>query len=374
MKQIHNKIHEFSKFEVSLMKQLINEANIHIRKTYPNPRVAAAIYKNDKIISIGVHQKKGTDHAEQIAIKAAKSKAKGANIMITLEPCTHTGSTPPCVDAIIKAGIKKVVFASFDPFSKVVQNPAKKILSDNNIEVQSGLFDSEAQSLNHDYFYAHKNKRPWVHLKAAMSLDGKIALHNKKSKYLTGQKSLQKVHEIRSTVAAIVIGANTLIYDNPSLTIRFDFFKKNNIEPYIFVIGTHFDTKKKFEIFNSEYKTILVSSDKNLSEKNTFFTEVWNQDLKNNEFDWDTFLNRCYQNDLFSVLLEGGARIFSSALKQNIVNEYSFFIAPKLIGDNSALAVVDFGQINDLDNIMNLSNAKVETLGDDFLVSGYFKE
>ena len=217
---------KFSDFESLLMKRLINDANIHIRKPYPNPRVAAAIYKKEVVISVGVHQKKSQDHAEVIAIKSAKQSIKGASIMITLEPCTHHGSTPPCVDAIIKAEISEVVFAIRDPFSKVNSNPAEKILKAHKIKVRYGLLEDEAKQLNRDYFYAHENKKPWVHLKAAMSLDAKIALSNNKSKYITGPSSLNKVHLFRSQVAAIVIGHNTLQQDDPSLTIRYDYIKK----------------------------------------------------------------------------------------------------------------------------------------------------
>ena len=371
MKQIHNKHSEFSEFEKSLMKQLLHIANIHIRKPYPNPKVAAAIYKDETVISIGVHQKKGCDHAEVLAIKQAEEPIKGASIMVTLEPCTHKGSTPACVDAIIKSGIKKVIFACFDPFSAVQQNPAKEILKQHNIDVKTGLLEKEALNLNHDYFYAHTYKKPWVHLKAAMSLDGKIALHNNKSKYITGKESLQRVHELRSKVAAIIIGANTLKEDDPSLTIRFDYLLKDNVTPVLIVIGSTINPKTHYKIFESGYKTILVTSTNLLTTENTFFSEVWFQPLLNQEFDWGLFMKKCYEENLFSVMLEGGSHIFSSALQHKIVNQYSFFIAPKLVGDNSALPVVNFGNIDNLEDVMNLDNMSVEKLGRDILVTGY---
>jgi diaminohydroxyphosphoribosylaminopyrimidine deaminase / 5-amino-6-(5-phosphoribosylamino)uracil reductase len=361
----------FSDFEILLMKRLINEANIHIRKPYPNPRVAAAIYKNETVISVGVHQKKTHDHAEVIAIKLAQESVKGASIMITLEPCTHHGSTPPCVNAIINSGINEVVFASRDPFSKVTDNPAEKILKQHNIDVRYGLLDKEAKKLNHDYFYAHSNKRPWVHLKAAMSLDAKIALSNNKSKYITGPESLKKVHLFRSQIAAIVIGHTTLQQDDPSLTIRYDYNIESNRPPAIIVIGSKIDITKHYKIFDSGFKTILVTSNNALSNKNTKFSEVWVQELKNSELNWDLFLKKCYESNVFSVFLEGGANLFSSAFKNNVVNQYSFFIAPKLIGDNQAISVVNFGKTESLDSVLDLSNATVESVGNDFLVSGY---
>ena len=362
---------KFSKFESLLMKRLINEAQIHIRKPYPNPRVAAAIFKDENVISIGVHQKKSTDHAEVIAIKAAKKSVRGASIMITLEPCTHFGSTPPCVDAIINAEIAEVIFAVCDPFSKVNENPAEKILKQHNIKVRYGLLAKEAKYLNHDYFYAHSNKRPWVHLKAAMSLDAKIALSDYTSKYITGSEALKKVHFFRSQVSAIVIGHNTLKQDDPSLTIRYDYYKDTHIKPIIIVIASNIDTKKHYKIFDSSYKTILVTSNKKLLNQNTKFSEVWIQNLKNKEFNWNTFLKTCYDKNLFSIFLEGGASVFSSAFKHKIVNQYSFFIAPKLIGDRNAISVVDFGKAGSLDSVLELSKATIETVGNDFLVSGY---
>ena len=195
----------YSDFEHQLMKDLIEKASFYRGKTRPNPVVAAAVYRNNNVISIGVHQKAGLDHAEVIAIRKAAGNLNDVSLMVTLEPCTHYGKTPPCVQAIIDAGISDVVYAIKDPNPLMKNRSAYDIFTEAGISVRIGLCKELAYQLNRSYFYYHNNKKPYVILKAATSLDGKVALSTGESKYITSEESLKKVHHLRSCVDAITL-------------------------------------------------------------------------------------------------------------------------------------------------------------------------
>ncbi len=367
--QQHSK---FSSFETSLMKKLIKKAERYRGFTYPNPLVAAAIYKGSTVISYGVHKKHGDNHAEVDAIKQAKGSVKGASIMITLEPCTHTGLTPPCVSAIIKSEIKEVIFAVEDPCDLVRKKSAKTILEDHGIIVRSGLLRDEAYQLNHDYMYCHHNKKPFIHLKAGMSLDGKIALASGESCYITNELSRKKVHEIRSQVNAIVIGSGTLHNDNPKLTVRYDYLKKNQIPPSIIVFSNnHNIDKSSHAIFESGYRIILVTSNPKI--KGSHFSEVWliSNSKSINQIDLNVFLKKCYENKLYGLLIEGGSELYSTFLNAGIVNKCSFFIAPKLFGQADAKNFVELEKVTSLSDILTLDNIQIEQYGNDVCISGF---
>ncbi len=362
---------KFSEFETKLMKELIEKAKQFAGFTHPNPMVAAAIFDENNIISYVVHQKKGSVHAEVAAIEAAKGQARGASLMVTLEPCTHTGSTPPCVNAIIEAGIKEVIFAVEDPCELVRKQSAQQILADHGIVVRTGLLAKEVYQLNHDYMYSHQHKRPYIHVKAGMSLDGKIALSSGESCYITSESSRKKVHEMRSKVCGIVIGSGTLVADDPQLTIRHGYAKKDQVPPCLLVIGgSHIDTQQKYRIFKSGYRTILVTSDKN--QKNEWFSDIWViPKTANNEIDWAVFFQKCYENNLYSLLIEGGKKTFSSFLSAGVVNKCSFFMAPKLFGQTDAKSIVELPHMRTLDDALTLKNITINQYEDDVCITGF---
>jgi diaminohydroxyphosphoribosylaminopyrimidine deaminase/5-amino-6-(5-phosphoribosylamino)uracil reductase len=363
---------KFSFFETELMATLLEKAQEYQGKTHPNPLVAAAIYKDNTIISYGVHKKKGSHHAEVEAILSAKGETHGASLMVTLEPCTHTGATPPCVEAIINAGIKDVIYACDDPNEQVRKQGAQEILEAHGITVRSGLLAEDAINLNQAYMYAKRNKRPYIHLKAGMSLDGKIALASGESCYITNEASRKKVHEIRAGVDAIAIGMGTLVADNPKLTVRYNLLKDQQKAPKIIVIGQQF-LDKEYEIFKSGYETILATS--NESTIKNQFSDVWCiPDQENPGINWDYFLNKCYENDIYSVLIEGGRNLFSDVLTAGIVNQCSFFIAPKLFGQEDAISVVTLAPVHHLADVLSLTNIKSEQLDDNIYITGFCNE
>ena len=303
-------IQPFSKFEYKLMQQLFKKAKQFQGVTHPNPVVAACIYKQDSVLSYGVHKRKGGDHAEVDAIKKAKQIVSGASMMVTLEPCTHEGETPPCVNEIIRVGIKDVVYAINDPFEPVQLKRAKSILELAGVRVRVGLYKEDAQRLNEDYFYFHNHNRPLIHLKAAMSLDGRIALGTGESCYITNKQSREYVHELRSYSKAIMVGANTLKCDNPQLTIRYNKCKKNHVNPTLIVLSSSLDLSKRYAIFDSGYPTVLITSNPEHMKQASFFSDiVYIKSLPNNMFNWAEFFDFCVKRQLYSVFLEGGAQI-----------------------------------------------------------------
>jgi diaminohydroxyphosphoribosylaminopyrimidine deaminase/5-amino-6-(5-phosphoribosylamino)uracil reductase len=362
----------FSVFEELLMKRLLEEAEQFRGLTHPNPLVAAAVYSDERIISIGVHKKKGCDHAEVDALKQAGALAKGASLMVTLEPCTHTGSTGPCVTAILDAGISSVVYAINDVFSFVSNNPATPILEERGIRVRRGLLEKEAKQLNEAYFYAHSYKRPLLLLKAAMTLDGCIALKNGDSKYLSGEESLKRVHSIRANVNGIVIGKNTLETDNALCTVRYGGLKPGMSQPPVFVFGRSTEFLSSLALFSTPARKIYVTLIKNSDMQNPGFDAIWPVLESDSCINWSVFFKKCYEESIYSLLLEGGERLYSSALQSHNVSKGCFFITPKLMGANNGIALCKLGPKQSLKDIDNISFSKIEKLGSDVLISADF--
>ena len=361
----------FSDFEKRLMETLIQKASLMKGLTHPNPLVAAAVYRDETILGIGVHQEKGQDHAEVLALKAVDADVSGASMMVTLEPCTHQGSTPPCVEAIKQAGITSLVYAMQDPFNLVRQSPARAVLEAAGIQVRDGLCQTQALALNEGYAYFHQQKRPLVILKAGMSLDGRIALPGGKRQMLTGQSSLEAVHEIRAGVNGILVGRGTLELDDPLLTVRYDKACDGAPLPVVFVVASSLDRSRSFKIFDSGAKTVLLGTTESVvAQESAFDEQVFVGDGQGN-LDWQAFFEYCVNHDLYSILLEGGAGVFSSAMQAKIVSKCEFFIAPKLLGQSEALSVLTIDGMTSLSEAFQLIDVSYNQCGEDMRVTGY---
>ncbi|MCP4050928.1 MAG: bifunctional diaminohydroxyphosphoribosylaminopyrimidine deaminase/5-amino-6-(5-phosphoribosylamino)uracil reductase RibD [bacterium] len=366
----------FSSFEINLMRQLLTMASKQKGKTCPNPVTASAIVKNDQVISKGAHIKFGTPHAEAIAIKKAGPLAKGADLYVNLEPCTHWGNNPPCTDLIIKAGIKKVVYCTKDPNPKVRQVSAKTILEAKGINVSEGLLKKEALLLNEVFFKNMSLKKPFVTLKAGMSLDGKIALSSGQSKYITSENSIRKVHMLRRENNAIIIGANTLKIDNPCLNVRYNLLKKGFKNPDKIILCNKIDISEKLNIFcaENESKVVFVVPEDidrktvlNLKQK----ADIWFLPLKNNYICWHSLLEMLYKKGYCSILIEGGGNVFTSALEENIIDKTYFFLAPKILGGKNSVQVFGGKGIENLSDALIIKDMKVRYLKPDIMITGY---
>ena len=222
----------FEQFEYRLMKKLLLLAEKQKGKTGKNPMVAAAVYNDfQHVISMASHQAEGSSHAEVLALNYAGSQAENQHLMITLEPCTHVGSTPPCIEAIIRSKVKRVVYAVDDPNPNVRKNPAAALLKEAGIQVVTPFMPDEAANVNAVFFKNQTTNLPFVTMKMALSLDGKIAPSNRHSQYLTGPRSLKQVHRLRREHDAILVGSGTISHDDPKLTVRYNLLKEGYSNP-----------------------------------------------------------------------------------------------------------------------------------------------
>ena len=355
----------------------IREARKGQGRTSPNPCVGAVVVKNDKLVAKGFHRKAGTPHAEVNALAAAGNRAQGATIYVTLEPCNHTGKTPPCTLAILAAGISRVVVGMLDPNPLVSGRGCKK-LKDGGLEVSHGVLAAECEGLNHPFIKHITTGLPWVIMKAGASLDGRIAVSNGQSGWITNDKSRHYVHRLRDRVDAILVGAGTALVDDPSLTTRLPRAKgrdpvrvildtnlrlpvnarmlqqASRADTWIFC-GPAADTAKAEALIQAGavVKPIAVDSEGRL-------------DLK-------AVLCELGQGQLTSVLVEGGSRVHGAFLRAGLVDEVNLFLAPTFIGGDGVPLLDGLG-LASVQQAARLSRTKVRRFGDDILVSGIFSD
>jgi diaminohydroxyphosphoribosylaminopyrimidine deaminase / 5-amino-6-(5-phosphoribosylamino)uracil reductase len=326
--------------------------------TSPNPMVGAVIVKDGKIVGKGYHKRAGSHHAEINAIQAVQTKSGSKNVLtdstiyITLEPCSTHRKTPPCTEAIIKNGIKEVVIGAIDP-NPYHAGAAVRILEQNGISVISGIEEEKCRELNEAFFFWIVHKKPFVLLKMAMTLDGKIAAANGNSQWITGFQARKRVQKIRKWADAILIGGATARIDRPSLTVR----------------------NKKNELLKNwnQPRRLIASSSMTQAELGEIFPN--GAELVNavQPSDWKDIMVRLGSEDITSVLVEGGGELAAALLKAGMVNKVEFHIAPKILtGRNSRPVIGGAGPLS-LDEALQLKNITVKKYGNDIAVSGYLR-
>ena len=339
----------------------------------PNPYVGAVIVKGDKIVGEGWHHQAGQPHAEIEALKVAGEAAKGSTLYVSLEPCCHHGKTPPCTEAIIKSGITKVVYA-VDDANPLVAGKSKKILEDAGIEVISGVLEKIAREVNEIFFFNQERKMPFVALKAATSLDGKMATSTRDSKWITGEKAREKAHELRAAYDAILIGSGTLNYDDPELTVRNGKYKgKNPIR--IVVAGQALSLDLSAQIFETEKApTWLIHSFKEIP---TEWERLENQGVKlifvesdHGKVDLKKMLKSLWDMGIKSLFIEGGPKIHGEFLDKRLVQRLYLFQAPLLIGGEKAPTIWDGIGSNKVQDGIKIEELKMDICGKDILVTG----
>lgn len=297
----------------------------------PNPMVGCVIVKDNQIIGQGYHQRAGEPHAEIYALEQAGLQAKEATLYVTLEPCCHHGRTPPCVDALIKSGIKKIYIACTDPNPQVAGKGIKALMAA-GIDVEVGLQKDKALALNETFFHFITHKRPFVIAKWAMSLDGKTVTHPEDSRHISSNASQTNTHELRQQVDAILIGANTARYDNPQLTVRLAANIKKH--PTRIILSSHGELPQDLHIFNPDLpgKTILVTTE-HAASTTTYPVDVITLPAnKEGNVDLLMLLNKLGEMQITSLLIEGGMRVHEQFFAANLVNKISVYIAPVIIG------------------------------------------
>lgn len=360
---------DFLSYDEKYMRLAMQLAGNAIGRTSPNPLVGAVIVKDNRVVGCGWHRKAGTPHAEVHALNQAGELAQGADVYVTLEPCAHYGKTPPCAKALVEAKVKNVYGGLLDVNPKVA-GKGFKILEDAGIHVEYGFLQDELRKQNEVFFKWIEHKKPFIVLKAAMTLDGKIATATGQSKWITNETSRAYGYKLRDIYDGIMVGINTVIEDNPMLTARVDGGKN----PIRIVV----DSSLKIDINanvvqDKSAKTIIATTDKANKDK---ILKLQAQDVdvivvdkdENDKVDIEKLLDILGQQNICSILVEGGATLSGSFVAKKLVDKVYFFIAPKIIGGKEAKTPVAGTGILNLQEALALKDIQIEKLEEDVLI------
>ncbi len=341
-------------------------------RTSPNPMVGAVIVREGKIIGEGYHERAGMPHAEVVAIQQAQNHTAGADLYVTLEPCCHWGRMPPCTEAIIEAGIARVFMAMQDPDPRV-SGKGKEQLIAQGIEVVEGIAEAEARRINEFYCKYIQTGQPFVILKAAMSLDGKIATASGESQWITSPASRERVHRLRDEVDAILVGIGTVLADDPALTTR--------------IPGGHdalriiVDSRARLPLsarvcrLDSHVPTLLatteLASPSKLKQLESSGVQVLLLPESMGHVDIRALMRTLGHREITSVLVEGGSTIHAAILTSRVVDKIMLFVAPKLVGGDSAPGPIGGVGIQNLSDAIEVADLQIEPVGKDWLFTGY---
>jgi diaminohydroxyphosphoribosylaminopyrimidine deaminase/5-amino-6-(5-phosphoribosylamino)uracil reductase len=319
-------------------------------RTSPNPMVGAVLVKSGKIIAEGFHHYCGGDHAEVDALKKAGAKAKGASLYVTLEPCGHSGRTPACTEAILKAGIRKVIVGALDP-NRLNNGRSLKFLRRHGVEVSTGLLVDELTHLNEAFNCWITTGRPFVTAKIAQTLDGKVACLDGKSKWITSEQARDYAHRLRFGFDAIMVGINTVLKDDPRLkTLPAKHIKK-------IILDTHGKISSRAKLFEGTRP------------EDIFVFSARNAPLYHGKIDLKWVLSFLGKRGVASVLIEGGSTVVGEALARNLVDKMMVYIAPKIMGEG--LQAVRGLKSRSLGKMVQLKEISFDTIGKDILIQGY---
>ncbi|KYC92494.1 bifunctional diaminohydroxyphosphoribosylaminopyrimidine deaminase/5-amino-6-(5-phosphoribosylamino)uracil reductase RibD [Heyndrickxia sporothermodurans] len=337
-------------------------------QTTPNPAVGAVIVKNNQVVGIGAHVKAGDSHAEVHAIQMAKGRTKDATMYVTLEPCSHFGKTPPCSKLLIESGIKRVVIATKDPNPKVAGEGIETMKAA-GINVEVGLLEKEATQLNQVFFHFIRTGLPFVTLKSATSLDGKTATKTGRSKWITSQEAREDVHYFRHIHDAILVGVNTIIKDNPSLTTRLNGGGKN---PVRIILDTHLRTPIDAKVMEQQDEETWIVTSMHVDEKRKVTYQNKGVQIINMQtptIEIKPMLKLLAEKGICSIFVEGGAEVHGSFLKERAFQQMITYIAPKLIGGKTAPTSFGGEGIKEIEDAMNVDITDVKMIGKDIRIT-----
>ena len=341
----------------------------------PNPMVGSVVVKNGKVISCSYHKRIGGLHAEAIALNEAGKKAKGAALYVNLEPCSHAGRTPACTDAIIKSKIKHVYCSMIDP-NPLNNSRSIKILRKNNINVNVGLLKKDAERLNEVFIKYITKKMPFITLKTAESLDGKIATRQYDSKWITSDASRSYSHKLRSEADAILVGVNTIVKDNPLLTSR------RPRSPIKVILDPDLRIPERAKIFSRHSPSLnIIAILKESLKSSAILKKIRRLNKKgilvitchgrSGKIDLKFLLKELAELEISHLLVEGGGRTSAGFIEADLVDRVLFFIAPKIIGGKDAITSVEGHGVDKVRKSLKLKDVKIEKIGEDILVGGY---
>ena len=361
---------------VDYMKHALSLAELALGYTSPNPAVGAVIVKEGKVVGVGFTQSPGSAHAEVMALRQAKDRARDAAMYVALEPCCHQGRTPPCTQAIIDAGISEIHIALIDP-NPLVSGKGIKLLKEAGINVQVGEHEEDARRLNESYIKFITTGMPFVITKFAMSLDGKIATKEGDSKWISSYESRNYVHRLRHTVDAIMVGANTVIVDDPQLTARRCSSKggKTRVQPLRIVIDGKGRTPASARVFREPGKTLVVAA-KPLNARKAKSLEKAGAEIvelpaKEDIIDLTGLLKLLGKRQVTSILAEGGSGLLGSLFDNCLVDKAFVYISPIIIGGEKAKNAVGGDGVGKVSDAVHLDNVRTEYSGNDIVICGY---
>ena len=339
-------------------------------KVSPNPMVGVVIVKNERILGAGFHEKFGSKHAEINAIEKVKENIEGATLFTNLEPCSHYGKTPPCVDRIISEKIKRIVIGTLD-MNPLVSGKGVKKLKSAGIDVKVGVLENECIELNKFFFKYVTKKLPYVSLKAAQTIDGKIADKSGESSWISSLQSRKYVHSLRAKYDAVLVGKGTVEKDDPKLTVRL----VEGRNPKRVILDANLDIKLSHRIFtkNNDRNLIVITSKKNAGKKRKInklnslgALVLFAKEESGEKVDLKSALRELYKIGIASVLVEGGSEVFTSFVKENLFDDMLMFISPRILGCGVPL-IGNLG-IKNLQKSVKAKIGNVEKIGDDILL------
>ncbi len=355
------------------MKRALRLAEAGRGKTSPNPMVGAVLVKRGKPVGEGYHARAGEAHAEIVALRQAGKKARGAVLYVNLEPCTHYGRTPPCVPEVIKAGVKGVVIGMEDP-NPVVNGKGIEALRKFGLEVDVGVLEKECRRLNEAFCKYILQREPFVILKVAATLDGKIATRDGDSKWISGETSRRFVHKMRGQVDGVLVGIGTILQDDPLLTAR----RKLGREPYRIVLDSRLKIPEKARVFEHSPSEVILATTQTASREKIERLEkrgvrVLILDSKEGRVDLRSCLTKLGEIGVMNLLVEGGSQINGSFLDEGLIDKFLLFLSPRLMGDPQAIGIFSGRGVSNLKEAVAVKEINIKRTGEDIFVEGYLE-
>ncbi|RJP26536.1 MAG: bifunctional diaminohydroxyphosphoribosylaminopyrimidine deaminase/5-amino-6-(5-phosphoribosylamino)uracil reductase RibD [Candidatus Omnitrophota bacterium] len=377
----------FGSYDLAFMRRALDLSRKGRFSVSPNPRVGCVIVREPsasadgifRVIGEGFHLRKGLPHAERVALDSCAEDPRGSTLFVTLEPCCHHGATPPCTEAILKAGIRRVVAATTDPFPQVA-GQGIKWLRNHGVQVDVGLLEDEARFENRYFLHRHEIGLPWVILKAAVSLDGKLSTATGQSKWITGEEARTHVHSLRAEVDAILVGVGTVLTDDPLLTARPSVSEIHDWKPTIRVVldpqGLISSSSRLLKTAKDSPVWIFLADSVSPSQKERIETAGARVDFvscSDEKLDLIQILRRLAEANILSLLVEGGGNVHTSFLENQLVNEVAIYIAPVLVGGKPSPTFYMGQGVSTMKEAPRLERVNRRLLGPDTLIRGILK-
>ena len=365
---------DFIPLDIEYMRRALYLAEQGLNTTHPNPRVGCVLVKQGEIVGEGWHAVAGGPHAEIVALQQAGGNASGATAYVTLEPCCHHGKTPPCSEALIDAGVSRVVVAMEDP-NPLVAGKGLAQLREAGIETASGLLQAQAEALNPGFVQRMRLGRPYIRCKLAMSLDGRTAMSSGESKWITGAAAREDVHRLRARSSAIMSGIGTVLADDPSLTVRLE-GEEAITQPLRIVLDPHLSTPEDAKFLKQPGNSLIVTAcdEAGVQERlRRAGAEVLFLPKGKDAVDLVALMHYLAEREINEILMETGATLSGAILRAGIIDELIVYMAPKLMGDN-ARGLFHTPGLELLADAVALDIQDVRAVGDDWRITAKIKE